>query len=467
MAMLRCPNCSDEFQPEDGSEGFVFCPACGTNVTKALDATEGYAEDGETSVQRESSFGHSSGDTFVGDQTGSPVPAGSKLEIIEETADSLVVLIPAGGKRANSIGWFAIIWNAITLAVGGVFVFAGFQDGDFDLVAMLFVLGVLSLFQLIGLVMIYAWVRMTFTHTILAIRPDRIDVQYTLFNRSWIDGCDLNETSKADLIEVYRENDRPVNCVGVNGILDGTEKTVKFATALNASEKAWLKSRIDAFLRQPAHPLGDQLAQFGFSLAEANTSAIEPIAPSDLPPDSGIIIESARPGELSLSLPIVEYPFVRWGISLVIVGWELIWTAGVLGALLLGAQEGGAPIALIVGGFMLLGSLIPLLVVLFVLFGKLFIHIDRSEISVRCRWIRTVWSKSMPTEEVTGVGLASSTSRAKGRQSNAGTSFPVCVVTSHETAFPLTLLQRKKTAKEVAGLVTYQLHQFGISVNDE
>ncbi|MGZ0174738.1 MAG: hypothetical protein ACKVHE_35010 [Planctomycetales bacterium] len=66
---------------------------------------------------------------------GSP-PAGSGIQLAEASESRVVMVIPPGGKRARGMGFFALVWLAITIPAGLIFLYAANKSkgsGLFDL----------------------------------------------------------------------------------------------------------------------------------------------------------------------------------------------------------------------------------------------------------------------------------------------------------------------------------------------
>ena len=81
-------------------------------------------------------------------------PGGTGIRVVQSTDDLLVVDIPPGGRGARSIGFFAFVWNLITLPLSAVML-----SEEVPAVMFLF----FSVFWMVGLGMAYAWLKMRFT----------------------------------------------------------------------------------------------------------------------------------------------------------------------------------------------------------------------------------------------------------------------------------------------------------------
>jgi hypothetical protein len=172
-----------------------------------------------------------------------PLPAGSIIRIHVAEPGRLALDIPPG-KKAASLGCFAIVWNGF---IGVFSVFVGLialndQNREFSVVATLF----LGVFWLVGLGLIFAWVKLRFERSLLFVDRERAVLRKILFGRQKQKEAALNETSRAELTESYSENERPVYRVTIVGA-DGTR--IHFGTSLDQREKDWCVDAINAVLQ--------------------------------------------------------------------------------------------------------------------------------------------------------------------------------------------------------------------------
>ena len=168
-------------------------------------------------------------------------PLDSRIEIIEAANDRLMLSIPPGGKRSRSLGCFALIWTSISVVVLVAMLFVVMQEKQrFPVAAALIPGG----FVLIGIVMTVIWIRMKFTRGYLFLEPERAVMQTILFNKKKNAEVQLNESSRAKLVESYSENDVPVYRIELGGF----GKTISFGTAWDRPAKDWYVEAVNSFL---------------------------------------------------------------------------------------------------------------------------------------------------------------------------------------------------------------------------
>ncbi|MBD3676736.1 MAG: hypothetical protein HUJ26_24775 [Planctomycetaceae bacterium] len=172
-------------------------------------------------------------------------PQGMKAEVIEATQDRLMLSIPEGGKRARSLGCFGMLWLLITGAVTSVFAFAGMEElAREEEWGPYFVFGILSLFWLVGLGMLYFAVKLKYTRGYLFLSRERAVHQSIFFSRKTNTEIILNANSHARLVESYQENESPVYRIKID--TDG--KDIHFGTGLPHELKEWYVETINRFL---------------------------------------------------------------------------------------------------------------------------------------------------------------------------------------------------------------------------
>ena len=154
-------------------------------------------------------------------------PAGSRIEI-EDTGAECIWRIPAKGGCSFMLR-FAAMW----LVFCGVFVtILAFSKGDDKTEGLAFI----GIFVLAGLGMLYAGLRMT-----SASHMVRLDSTEFVFERhflgrttrkSWLRGS----VRSVALVKFYSENYKPIHGIEVRG----ERGKIRFGSALEAMEKAWL-----------------------------------------------------------------------------------------------------------------------------------------------------------------------------------------------------------------------------------
>jgi hypothetical protein len=115
MPELVCPVCRADIEPDLLEQtGNSECPFCGADVsqlpletpvsTMGLEARPELLNPMESSANRADSAASVSREL-------PPLPAGSKLQVIEADDERLILYIPAGGKSVAGFGVFALVWN--------------------------------------------------------------------------------------------------------------------------------------------------------------------------------------------------------------------------------------------------------------------------------------------------------------------------------------------------------------------
>ena len=107
-----------------------------------------------------------------------------------------------------------------------------------------------SLFWAVGLGMLYFWYRGRYGKIYVLVERDRLVVRFVLGKREKIKEYVLNENSRADLVESYKQNERPVYAVAVST----AARAAKFGTFLAQEEKVWIVERINRHLQNAPPP---------------------------------------------------------------------------------------------------------------------------------------------------------------------------------------------------------------------
>lgn len=386
------------------------------------------------------------------------LPAGSGVRVVEADEARQVIYIPPGGKQTRSMGMFALVWNGCMAAFTGMWISAG------DEAPWIFLVLFLGLFWGVGIFMLVFWIRMRFTRTYLLLERDRIAIQRTLFGRKSIAETLLDADTKAELVEAYSSNNKPVYSVVVNG----TNRTAKFGTALSREEKLWFVERVNGFLR---------VADIATAPAEPSSSkrvVFDDLVPQDLSTDSAVIVHAGERDRLSLSLPALPRGKVRAFMALFAIVFALFWMGTTSGTLLSAFGNEMDVIdwlSVVISGVMALGAVVPLAVAAFAIFGRTAIEVTPE--TLRCRWGigKIGYGLTLSTPQIThvmvAVPMAEKYARDESRRVRQSSDVKVCMVFAGTKMIPLTTLHDLQTAREVAGLTRGQLHRMGFSLQDE
>lgn len=222
---VQCPECHATLTAEDIAPDQTQCPFCSAKLTE-LPEQEALPED--SVIVDASSV-----------DLNKQVPAGH-YEVIERTPERLVLHLPPASSTGG-IGFFALVWNAFMTVFTSIFVLAAGKDkiDGSPLAAAAFI----SLFWIVGIGFIVAWVRMRFTRLFLLLEKDRLVIQRKIFrtsNRELI----LGAAPRASLEEAYSSNNVPVYQLVVRG--EGASE--KFGVALSPPVQQLLMREINDFL---------------------------------------------------------------------------------------------------------------------------------------------------------------------------------------------------------------------------
>ncbi len=431
-------------------------------------------------------------------------PYESKAEILEATNDRLMLSIPSGGKRANSLGCFGVIWLLITGAVSGGFGFAKlYGEGD-DV--PIFIFGVLGAFWLIGLVMLYFAIKMKYTRGYLFLSRDRAVHQSIFFSRKKTVEIPLDSKTQARLVEAYQENNTPVYRVEVE--TDGQK--ISFGIGLSKEMKEWYVETANTFI---AWSCGKQEgssaatrdmfgnADLGFVcpacgttlldessescsecgvLWEKNSGKIvsaqirEVITPEEIASDSFLSISRRSTGEWLLKYSLRNLADNSSGGGCLLV-FGLLWETFISFFTFSVATFGdvmGIVMLLFTLPFHLVGVGL-ILFSLFALFGgfRLTIGTDRS----RAKWCLgpVGYTMSFSTSSITEVlikhgGALSNLKNNSNSSSRTSKSKGVsCILIAAGKRIPVTSDASHRESREAAGLIRYCLHDLGHRLQDE
>jgi hypothetical protein len=455
-------------------------------------------------------------------------PAGVGIQVVKSSDDQLVIAVPPGGKRARSIGCFGIAWLGITATVSGGFLFVdnAEQNGG-DGPPLLILIPFLGIFWAVGIGMIVAWVRMRFTQILLSVERDQFAIQKTLLGRKQLTKIPLDENSHAELVESYSENDQPVYAIQMEGV----GETEKFATGLSYEEKRWLARSINQFLgvdqRSPSRIRGtdarpefcddcgselmigdgkrvcpdcgrvylDNLEEDSEGSSDDDLSAMtDPsgtparilerppaLDPYELPGDSKIRIDLDDGETLAFSygiqVPLILKIFAGSFLTFFCCMWY-----GVVGTFIVGAIGGDDPLAIKLGilaftSIFVISGLMPLGMLLSLFFGRGSIRLSRDKIVGSIGVLFLKKKKSISTESVSDVGLATTMLsnrqfRRQGVRHSTLTLGPLSsqmgvVIKSSEFNMPLTMSSDAQFNEQVAGLVRFQLERLGVGLPND
>ncbi|MDA1162703.1 MAG: TraR/DksA C4-type zinc finger protein [Planctomycetota bacterium] len=446
-------------------------------------------------------------------------PAGVGIKVVESSNDRLVIAIPPGGQRARGIGCFGVMWLTIIGIITFVFLFMDDVDWDGDAPPLIVLIPFLGLFWAVGIGMLVAWARMSFTQIYLAVTPEQFAIQKTLFGRKKLTKLVLDQSSHAELIESYTENDTPVYAIQMAGVGDSE----KFATGLSYEEKRWLATTINQFLGRDGTSTGGETdtrslpeycsdcgtrlmigdgkrvcpdcARVYVEVDAADdreprsrrdfSSSTDPrgdqaaiterppaIAPYELPDDSRIRIDfdDGETLEFSYSIQVPKIVKIVGGVflSLFCCAWY-----GFITVFFVMVMSGDEPVAAKVGialfgSLFLFGGLMPLGALLALFLGRATINISPEKVigSIGVLFLRK--KKSISTESITDLGLAPATisSRRRGRQRSLGSAsgYTGCVLESSEFNMPLSMGAERSFNQQVAGLARFQLDRLGVEL---
>ena len=459
MTQPVCPQCNADLDDDlVASTGSAECPFCGADLAD-VDFGENSRKSSSTSVVAGNHPATSHGQ-----------PAGSEIEIVESTRDRLVIHIPPGGKKARAIGCFAFIWNGFMAVFTSVWIFAGVQDNaDAPLYVIIPFLG---LFWLVGLGMAYWWVRMRFMRLYLLIDPSRVAIQRTLFGRKSLKETHLGPKPFAELVESYQQNDVSVYAVAI----EGTDRTAKFGTPHSREEKDWLVDTINTFF---GHETASQtgIGDVGGNetdFADSVGTPIEPISPDRISPESGIKVLDSDAERLRFQLAAFPKHPIRYVIGGFLLVFGFGWIAGTTAMFFaqLGDGLGGFDIfPIIMGIFFAIAGIVPMFLAIAVLHGgTVTVDLNRDQLHVRWHLGPFGISKKVAAGTISRVAIQAgiqvqNNNGRRGRPGVTSSSGKVCMVQAAGKDIPLTSYHDMAVAREVGGMILYQLDRMGIGLH--
>lgn len=479
---VECSRCGTAITPE-GDSLPPFCPTCGLQLEAAQMA---HAFDADV------------------DYALLAPPHKSGIEIIEATNDRLMLSIPAGGKRANSLGCFGILWLLITGAVTGGFAATAFQaDGP-----PWFVFLLLSLFWLIGFVMLGWAIRMKYSRGYLFLSKDRAVHQRILFNWKKNTEVSLDAGSYARLVESYQENDVPVYRIEI----EGTDGKIKYGTGMSREQKEWYVDSINQFiafqygLSDDGAPAASKRDAYGDFIPTPTCPACGQIVPDDeashcvscgatLERSGGEVVsahveESVSPEAVPHGFPlqVTQSPRGDWELSYPIR--KMTENLSGLGCLLAFGAAWETFILVFTGGaFMVPGwfKIIPLLftipfhligillisIGLFCLFGRFRLRLGADRSAAFWGIGPLGYTRRFSTSSITeikliqGEALASFKKTRHNRASRSRSEGISCILMAAGKRIPVTSGTKESDSRTTAGLIRYCLHDLGHRLQDE
>lgn len=495
--MPLCPACHADLK---GSPALTkgqrpVCPFCGVELHLADNDSEVHDDEAEELGQVDASAPET------------PLPPKSRLEVVDHSADRLVVHIPPGSDGAKGLGCMALFWNGFMCLFTPPWFFAiGQGQGP----PLLFIIPFLLLFWTIGLGMAWFWVRMKHTRTYLLVEPGRVVLQTQRFGRKWLQEGQLTEHSEAHLVESYRVNDVPVHAVHVP--VEG--RIIRFGTSLTEPEKSWLVEAINRQLGKPetapgvaprfCWSCGGELPEAGpavdgsptissqscpncgtaIRLIETTSGpppahpAVPRILPSDIPSDSLLRIELDNGERLRFFVPLFPPGRFRTIASVVTGMVGGVWLA--VAAVQLGQEIARGPgqnpwpfwiVELVFTALFGLPAVMLAGVSLFIRRGRITTDVAPDWLRVRYHWGPLGMTKRLETGAIDAVRLRSEVDLHDGqprRPSRPATDAGVLVATVHsgDALLPLTSFHDLDVARLVAGLVQTRLEALGVRTGE-
>lgn len=430
------------------------------------------------------------------------LPANSRVRVVEESSDRLVLHVSGGGPRTRVLGWFAVVWNLFLFCFTPAAMLVGQINGAGPVWGRaLFLSG----FWVIGLGVACWWVRMRFTRLNLLVEPHRVALQKILFNRTKLEETELDADSKVELVESYHQNNAPVYVVAVSG----ADREIKFGTPLSDADKRYLVRKIRQFTRvqeteadaarRPVREFPGNCESCGSPLPKPGRDDIAVVCehcgrshtgtvvvttdnvdspvfadldPSQLPQGSIVFADDSDPERLVLRYPAIDPQWASYALAAAV-------TVGVLAAgsvitifnlIVVARGNGNLPLQIV-------GSLVLLVVAVVVCVRS----IRRAEISLEIgpellqrtyRWGPLPFTRYVRPQDVWQVVLTRNPhdealirrNRAVHWSKLLGKAPLACVVRTDEWTVPLTFGHSATTTREVAGLVRKRLRQMGYDV---
>lgn len=478
MPKPLCPSCHAEIEDDLlESTGRAVCPFCGADLAE-LGLAAG------TRSEVEQPVGDDLAPPIFATVTRDlpPVPASSKLHIVESTADRLVLFLPPGSKQAEGLGCIALAWNLFLCIFTPLWFVPAFGAGGKNGPPLLVIVPFLSIFWAVGLGMLYFYLRMKYQRTFLLLDRERIVVQRVLFGRKRLDETLLAPGSRAELVESYSQNDVPVYRVEVKG----QNRAAKFGTPLSNEEKDWLVDRINEFLGVADSPVEDDPVEEPIrEPARVEPEPLPVIDPASLPADGDIEIEESTREHLRFNIQNRSGAPLRWLSLTFAVPFTIFWYGmlfTMLGTMFFGKNgvfngkdAMDAILGVCFGLFFIpffVAGLLPVGTTLFYCKGRATVDLTREKLT--CRWHlgRVGYSRSVPTATIEKVGVESVSQTKTPRHARTrAQSLPICVVRAGPKSIWLTVFRASEDPNAamhqiVASLLRAKLAEMGHVLKD-
>ena len=485
MLSQSCPQCHADLDNDVWeSTGRAECPFCGAELPELATAPP--------TVDLDADAGSA--------VTLPPLPPKSIVKVIQATDDRCVFYIPGG--RSGGIGCFALMWNGFMTVFTGFWAYAMIEDNP-GWGTLLGLSAFLSLFWAIGIGMAIWWVKAKYQRLFVMLEPKRMVIQRVLFGRKRIDDTLLNEYSRAELVESYRENEKPVYRIEVVG----DNRTAKFGTALSRQEKNWLVDRINEFINAPTGiaigerpkfcfqcgaslegvepdeddeefrcpkcgqelPLGSSVLTAASAKAEEEEDDVDINDPTYKQP-ADLLIDEQTSDHLRFHLPINSHPWLGWIICAISVPFGMFFSGSSLMTIL--DFDNFNWISTIFSIPFILAGLVPISVGLFALRGRITVDLTPEWLKVRYHLGLLGKTKKLPTKSLTAIKLMTGSSSDDRRLRDAPrrahkSNIASSVATSGTEMIPMTLIHNRDTARFVTQLVRRQLREMGVSLESD
>lgn len=427
MNTAVCPACEASISWTEASRSDPpACPFCGANVEEMEFSS---IEDSET------------GDSAEDGSTLQATP--TKIQVVEESPDRLLLAIDAAGRGAISIVVMALLWNAISWTAAAALVGTG-AFGQMGPIGIIPFLG-LGLFLAIGALLIGWAINASFSRAFVLVEKDHASLQTILFGWKRIKTVEIGVASIAELEEAYKQNDVPVYRVKITG----PNGAIRFGTALPHAEKLWAVKTVNQFLSPPGEVPSASQPLSSFEAVWQSSENAAPIEPMSLSAASLVHISDLSDDRLGFSFPLLPKRVRFVWVSVVFLGLSLmvgfVWSAGF-------GDHGGASVVFLMPVFLVL--LFQLIACAAIFRGRITVRVDAEKVLVRWHLGPIGPSKSLPTPSVDKVAVVAS-GQAMRHQAMVG---------SGATMIPLTTLHDRTTDEEAAGLIRWQLERLGYTL---
>jgi hypothetical protein len=311
----------------------------------------------------------------------------------------------------------------------------------------------------------------------------------------------LTDSSRAQLVESYQQNDVPVYRVEVNG----AGRAAKFGTSLSDDEKHWFIETINQFLRvegavsavsnEPRECVncGEELAATtispsgrwkctscgaegvfadvsGPAAQEAEGEVVPALDPEALPVDADVVVDYAGHDRLVFHLPLFPAGKARRITVLVALVASVFWIGlpcFFLVQKFLDIEDWFDWLPVVFLGMVAMTGVIALIIAAAAVRGRISVTVDEKELL--CRWHLGVlgFRKRVATETISRVSVDPVFKYRSGSGPEVPSDLKGCFVHFRGGSVPLTTFHGFETVRTAAGLVRHQLERYGIELNDE